>query len=69
MFSGIHSKAYQVEISLHEVEDHLLESHLPILWGNIILPLSLNNALSKVLKTSTFRTWTTNIDNSVNLEI
>ena len=69
IFSGIHSKAYQVEVYLHEVKDHQLESHLPILWGNIILLLGLNNSLSKVLKTSTFWGWTTNIYNSVNLEI
>ena len=69
MFLGICSKANKVKVSLHKVEDHLLESHLPVLWGHIILPLGLYYALSKVLKTGTLWSWTTNVNNSVNLYV
>merc|ERR1719495_2707194 len=61
----IGGKAYEVEISLNEVDDHLLPDSLSILSSSIILVLSLDDAFSKVLYSCALWGYSTDVNHFV----
>ena len=60
-------KADEVEVSFHEVENHLLPGDLLVLRGHVILPLGLDDALPKVLEARTLGLGPAHVNDAINL--
>ena len=68
-FLCIHSKANEIKVPFHEVQDHLFKGNLSVLRGYIVLPLCLYDAFPQVLKTSALWWRSTDVNNSINLVV
>merc|ERR1719322_971854 len=66
---GIRGKADEVEIPLHEVQNHLFPFLLLVLRGHVVFPLRLYDTLPQVLKAGASWRTSAQVDCSINLSL